>query len=74
MYHFMICMANSEIDVLYSNVNHIKDGIADLAAGMVGKYFFISRLNLFIYQEIYIIANFCCIFKLMPLSLFTCCD
>ncbi|EFO23633.2 carrier protein [Loa loa] len=32
----MIWMARSEVEVLYSNVDHIKDGIADLAAGTVG--------------------------------------
>uniref|UniRef100_A0A8R1Y4M6 ULP_PROTEASE domain-containing protein n=1 Tax=Onchocerca volvulus TaxID=6282 RepID=A0A8R1Y4M6_ONCVO len=42
---FMIWMNKSEAEVLRSNIDHIKDGIVDLAAGTVGKLFLSFHSN-----------------------------
>lgn len=57
----MIWMSKSEVDIPYSNVNHIKDGIVDLAAGTVGKIFQCFFLTFTYLSEI----NCCCFFELI---------
>lgn len=60
----MVLMAKSEVDVLH--VNHVKDGIADLAAGTIGKCFFVSCLS----GNVYFSKLFFFNCHLVPFSLF----